>query len=129
MTSFNTIASVALFFILMFLQLANGQEGLPEGTIALPTVDSQGNVVTVSGITFDKEGARPSYELGLGSEVFGVRVSKGPSEVAPAPLINLMNHLSIKKELELTDEQQEAVSKIRLEGQKALRRCFETALS
>ena len=75
------------------------------------------------GFAFDKNGGGPSFRLDLGSEAFGVRVANKPGAAASfAPLVNLMNHPSIKKELELTSEQKAAVSKIRKDGRAALKK-------
>lgn len=114
----RTQALRLLFFCFVALSAQGllAQQQAVEGSIALPVYDAQGKVASVSGFVFDDAGGRPSFHLGLGPEAFGIRVSgtKGPSK--PAPLINLLNHPSIHKELELTKQQDAQINRIRKEG-------------
>lgn len=115
-----TILLAAVLSTLLLIGNLSAQAKTPSGAIQLPVVNSQGETTSIAGFVFDESGARPTFKLDLGSEAFGVRIAEN-SEPSPAPLVNLMNHPSIKKELELTDEQKAAVSKIRNEGRAALK--------
>ena len=122
MKPFRTKFVFAFFAGILCVQSVNGQEDeqMKLQGINLPVVDLDGKVTSIAGMVFDREGVRQSYKLELGSEAFGVRISENPTNVSQAPLINLINHPSIEKELMLSDEQQSKIKQIRVEGRKAI---------
>lgn len=115
------LAILSVVALIRFLSLDTlvGQEVSASGGILLPQVNSQGEVTSVSGFVFDNNGEKASFKLDLGFEAFGVRFAESSRAVAP-PLVNLLNHPSIKKELELTEKQNAALSKLRKESRAEL---------